>query len=112
METNITEKTIAMRNGTEKMKRDREYWSDEEREKLRSLFLAGVPINEIAIMLERSETAVYQQIIRMNLYVRAPETSRKRRCVTGDSKCLCSACTCDRALCPLREHCRQGEEVT
>ena len=46
METNITEKTIAMRNGTEKMKRDREYWSDEEREKLRSLFLAGVPINE------------------------------------------------------------------
>lgn len=112
METNITEKTIAMRNGTEKMKRDREYWSEEEREKLRTLFLAGVPINEIAIILERSETAVYQQIQQMHLYVRAPESARKRRSVTGDSKCLCAACTCDRALCPLQERSRQGEEVT
>ena len=87
-------------------------YTEEEREKLRALFLAGVPINEIAIILERSETAVYQQIQQMHLYVRAPESSRKRRSVTGDSKCLCAACTCDRALCPLQERSRQGEEVT
>lgn len=104
MENEITRKTIAMRNGTEKMRRDREYWSEEERKKLRILFAQGMSINEIAIELERSESAVFQQILQMGLYTRRPEVARTRRPAVKEPVCLCSVCLCDPALCPSCDH--------
>ena len=97
----IQKKTVAMRNGEIKMKKDRDYWSDDERQTLRIEFGIGTPVNEIALRLERSETAVYQQIQQMDLYIRAPENTRKRRSVPKEHVCLCSVCSCDRSLCPL-----------
>lgn len=101
---NVEEKqnlTIAMRNGEVKMPREREYWTEEERSRVRILFSIGIPVNEIAIELERSENAVYQQILQMDLYTRSPEKTRKRRRKPMEPVCLCSVCSCDCSLCPL-----------
>lgn len=107
MDANITNKTISMRNGTTKMKRDGEYWTEEERKLLRERFAAGVPVNEIAIELDRSESGVYQQIQQMKLYA---GTSRKRNSGAKKPVCLCSVCCCDPALCPLKNCCQQMQE--
>lgn len=105
----IKEQTIAMRTGELKMEREGTYWSNEERSYARQQFYDGIPINEIAIELQRSETAVQQQVL--PLYVRPPENTRKRQNAPRDAVCLCSNCTCDRSLCPLCQVYQQMQEV-
>lgn len=100
----IKNKTIAMRNGELPLLRDGEYWTDDERHLVQIRFENGVPVNEIALELQRTERAVYQQISSMNLYVIAPEKMRKHKAVSKDPVCLCSVCSCDRSLCPRCEH--------
>ena len=100
----IKDKTIAMRNGELPLLRDGEYWTDSERNHVRKLFEEGVPVNEIALELQRTERAVYQQISSMNLYVIAPEKMRKHKAGPKEPVCLCSVCSCDRLLCPRCEH--------
>lgn len=100
----IRNKTIAMRNGEFPLLRDGEYWTDDERRRVQVLFEDGVPVNEIALELQRTERAVYQQIGSMNLYVIAPEKMRKHKSGSKEPVCLCSVCSCDRSLCPRCEH--------
>lgn len=107
----ITEKTVAMRTGNLKMKRDGEYWTDEERETLRFRFQSGTPYNEIAIELERSETAIYQQVEQLQLYVKNTRAPRKRCPTPQEPVCLCSVCTLDRSQCPRCKHYLSQQEV-
>lgn len=104
----IEEMTIAMRTGEIKMEREGTYWTDEERTYAKQRFYEGAPTNEIAIELQRSETAVQQQVL--PLYVRPPENTRKRQIVIKEDMCLCAACTCDRSLCPLCKVYQQIQE--
>ena len=97
---NIRQKTILMRNGDMRMSRDREYWTDEEKEILGREYKNGTSINEIALMLNRSESAVHQKIEQQGLCVRNPFSMRKRSGSKKDCKCLCENCKCDRSLCP------------
>ena len=99
----MKDKTIAMRSGKLQMQKDGNYWTEDERSTVRSLFEAGVPVNEIALELERSESAVYQQIYQMGLYVLAPEKKRNRRTAPKEPSCLCAVCSCDCSLCPRCE---------
>lgn len=96
----IRQKTILMRNGDMRMSRDREYWTDEEKEILGREYKNGTSINEIALMLNRSENAVHQKVEQLGLCVRNPFSMRKRSDSKKERKCLCETCTCDRALCP------------
>lgn len=100
----IKNKTIAMRNGELPLLRDGEYWTDDERRRVQIMFEEGKPVNEIALELQRTERAVYQQISSMNLYVISPEKMRKHKSGPKEPVCLCSACSCDRSLCPRCEH--------
>lgn len=100
----IKNKTIAMRNGELPLLRDGEYWTDDERRRVQIMFEDGRPVNEIALELQRTERAVYQQISSMNLYVTASEKMRKHRSDPKEPVCLCSVCSCDRSLCPRCEH--------
>ena len=104
-------KTAAMRAGELKMKREGEYWTDEEREILKIRFLAGISASEIALDLERTESAVYQQAERMQMIVKNTRVSRKSCPDKQDPVCLCSVCTLDRSLCPRCEHYRPLQEV-
>lgn len=100
----IKHKTVAMRNGELPLLRDGEYWTDDERLRAKIMFEDGVPVNEIALELQRTERAVYQQICSMNLYVTAPEKIRKHKAGPKEPVCLCSVCSYDRSLCPRCEH--------
>ena len=108
----IKNKTIAMRNGELQLLRDGECWTDDERECVRIMFVEGRPVNEIALELQRTEGAVYQQISNMKLYVVAPEKMRKHKLGPKEPVCLCSVCSCDRSLCPRCEHYHTIQEGT
>lgn len=97
----IKNKTVQMRTGKVKMLRDKEYWSNSEREILKREYAEGTSINEIALMLNRSESAVYQQIERLRLCVRIASVQRKKSDGKKTDDCLCKYCTCDQSLCPL-----------
>lgn len=75
------------------------------------MFFEGVGITEMAVILQRSETAIIQQIEKMNLYDRRLYPARQKSC-SAQSKCLCGTCMADPALCPLRRGgrcCQEGE---
>ena len=96
----IKDKTIQMRNGEIKMLRDGEYWTESDREILRREYANGTSVNEIAILLQRSEGAIYQQVERLGLCTRNLFSARKRDGQTEVLSCLCKNCKCDRAFCP------------
>lgn len=110
-EQEIRDKTAAMRAGQLKMKREGEYWTDEEREILKIRYQAGVPTNEIALELERTETAVNQQVDRMQLVVKNTRLSHRSCPDRQEPRCLCSVCTLDRSQCPRCEHYLSQQEV-
>lgn len=56
------ESVRSMRNQTLRADRAGDYWTDDEKNRLRILFDSGVGITEIALELGRTEPAVYQQI--------------------------------------------------
>ncbi|MBQ3194785.1 MAG: hypothetical protein IJB59_14585 [Oscillospiraceae bacterium] len=97
----IKEKTIKMRTGELTMQRDKERWTDSDRETLRREYYLGTPVNEIAIMLERSEGAIHQQIEQQSLCMR--NTIPRRKSVAKEPECLCKYCERNKSLCPLCE---------
>lgn len=99
---NFSEAVKSMRQRTTRLEREGDYWRPEEREKVIELFNSGVGITEIAILLQRTEPAVYQQMEKLDLYKRKAYPMR-RRALPQPSECLCGNCKCPRALCPLCE---------
>ena len=60
-EDQFRQSVIIMRNKGDKMDREGEFWSEEERQYLQSLFDNGTGITAIAILLQRTELAVIMQ---------------------------------------------------
>ena len=105
------EAVINMRRSPALLERRGEYWSNEDKEKVDNLFNQGVGITEIAMILQRSESAIMQQIEKQDLYDRKLYPTRQRNSPVL-SKCLCEVCVADPALCPLRSGgccCQEGE---
>lgn len=103
------ESVRSMRNQTLRADRAGDYWTDDEKNRLRILFDSGVGITEIALELGRTEPAVYQQIEKLDLYGRKQNPQRQR---SGKKPpdCLCGRCGNDSTSCPLLAHCEQGKE--
>lgn len=95
---------IKMRNRTERLERENDYWSDEERLQLRTMFYEGVGVTEMALTLKRTEPAIFQQIEKDDLYGRKSNPQRRRSSVKR-SICLCASCTADPSICPLINNC-------
>ena len=108
-EQNYTNTVKNMRKSAVRLERQGDYWSEEDKENLSKMFLEGVGITEMAVILQRSETAIIQQIEKMNLYDRRLYPARQKNC-SEQSKCLCDNCMADPALCPLRSDCRCSRE--
>ena len=82
--------------GTEVMPaRNGEYWRDDERNQLKKLYNEGVGISEIALMLQRSENSIIQQLTYLEV-LRAPKPRKSYR---KKPKCLCFKCELH-AICP------------
>ena len=93
-----------MREYPELLERNQEYWTDEEREQLRIKYGEGYGITEIALMLQRTETAVVMQLTALDLIQRSASRSR----VPKTCRCLCA--TCDRG--PEHPSCPRKKEGT
>ena len=95
----------AIRGGYMLPERSGEYWSDEEREKLSAFYHSGVGLSGIALELQRSETAIVQQLMAMGLMT-APNVVRTRR--PREPSCLCGKCRFN-AQCIRKGGCFQWE---
>lgn len=99
MKQNNEQTIIIMRNRTKRLDREGDYWSDDEREQLQAMFSEGIGISEIAVRLQRTEPAIFQQIEKMDLYDRKNNRLRSPR-TPKPSSCLCGICQLDSAACP------------
>lgn len=90
-----TDDVIAMRTAGEGLSRQGEYWSDKERKRLKELFDGGVGITEIALQLQRAETAVVQQLVTGKAFY----NERPRRIRTAPP-CQCRRCE-NQEMCPF-----------
>lgn len=81
------EQVIAIRQQIVSNERHREYWSDDEKDKLKEMFYAGTGITEMALELHRSEMAIVNQLNALSLFrsCRAPKRQKK--------ECLCPGCS-------------------
>ena len=68
-----------MRLGTSQLDREREYWTLEEREQLIRMYTSLVGITEIAIQLQRRESAIIQQIVKLGLFDLAENIPHRQR---------------------------------
>ena len=107
LEHDCTESVKNMRNRTVRLDREGDYWTAEERESLAQKFHEGIGITAMALELQRTESAVIQQIEAMDLFGRKKKTSAPKQ-----PRCLCSNCQLDPALCPHRERCPKLQEET
>lgn len=92
--------TIKIRKGETQLLREGDHWSDADREILQREYYSGTSYNEIAIMLQRSESAIHQQVERLGLCARNPFSTRKKSASSDAHSCLCKNCKCDHSLCP------------
>ena len=110
MANNLQQSLRELRSHRKLPDREREYWSDEEREDLSRKFNEGAGISEIAVALRRSEPAIMQQIEKLDLFDRKENPRRQR--VARQLNCLCGRCGNDPTSCPLRTQCEQGKGAT
>ena len=87
-EQNYTNTVKNMRKSAVQLERQGDYWSEEDKENLSKMFFEGVGITEMAVILQRSETAIIQQIEKMNLYGRRLYPARQKNC-SEQPKHLC-----------------------
>ena len=99
---------MLMRNKDEKLNRAGEYCSDEERNRLQMLFDSGTGITAIALLLQRTELAVIQQAVQMDLFT---PPHKKRTYRPRVAQCLCHNCKLDPAFCPRRQPPMPAQEV-
>ena len=99
-QTERTEQIQAMRHRTGQMDRERTYWTNDDKENLKTLFYQNTGITEIALILQRTEVAVMQQIQSLNLYEKV-----RRQSIKKQEGCLCKHCTlqssCNSKKCSL-----------
>lgn len=88
---------MLMRSKCEKLDREGEYWSEEERQYLQALFDSGTGITAIAILLQRTELAVIMQANQLDLFT---PPNKKRTYRPRVPHCLCCNCKLDPAFCP------------
>lgn len=93
-----------MRRRTTRLEREGDYWNDEEKERLVRLFDDSVGITEIAVLLQRTERAVSQQIEKLGLYNDEEYPLRRRR-LEKAPECLCGRCRVDPTSCPYCSNC-------
>lgn len=80
-----------MRAGVTSIDRRKEYWRDDEDQKLVELFREGLGISELAVLFQRSERAIMKRIEQLKLYGRVRPSRECKKQLEG---CLCPNCTC------------------
>ncbi|MCD8354674.1 MAG: hypothetical protein LUC47_10240 [Clostridiales bacterium] len=98
-ENDFRESIKLMRSRTGQLDREGNYWSEDEHRHLEHLFWKGVGISEMAVLLQRTEMAVMQQIDKMGL-----SCARQKRSNRRDK----NVCQC--IYCKQRNHCKNRKD--
>jgi len=99
-----------MRRRTVRLDREGDYWTEEGQNLLKDMFNDNAGITEIAICLQRTESAIMQQIEQMDLYERKRHPMRNKP-VPKAPVCLCDGCKLDKSFCPRCEVYNVPQEV-
>ena len=102
---NSRELIQAYRNGYMMPERSGNFWSKEEVDHLSELFFDGCDISSIALKLQRSEVAVFQQLMYQG-FIKSYGVRRYRE--KNKAKCLCSKCDLQER-CPKCGVCQKEE---
>ena len=102
-----TECVRNLRNRTIRLDREGDFWTDDERTQLENMFGAGAGITEMALYLQRTEPAIFQQIEKMDLYRRTDFPQRRRTDHCNGKSCLC--CTCNISVDDCPQHLSEKE---
>lgn len=105
----LTKAIKSIRGCSTRLSNEGAYWTDQEKDNLAKMFDCGAGISEIAVTLQRTEPAVFQQIEKMDLYQRK-ENPRRQRCFTKEPACLCEDCQLAPTLCPRYTDCGVKQE--
>ena len=107
----ISKTVIMMRENSGRLEHEGDYWTKEESLRLSDLFFLGKGITEIAILLQRTEPAVMQQIMKQNLYAqRRAKKDKEPSAGSGQHICpykgRCENCPIARGCTPVsKEDC-------
>lgn len=102
-----TESVKNIRTRTVRLDREGDFWTEEEREKLIQKFHEGEGITAMALELQRTESAIIQQIEALDLFGRKKKNSTpKQPC------CLCANCKLEPSACPHQGRCPKLQEET
>lgn len=85
-----------MRRNAENSPNSKVYWSKDDMEKLRKMFCDGIGISQMALMMGRTERAIYQKIMESQLFDPVYRTKGKK-----EAECLCRKCG-------KNNHCEHG----
>lgn len=88
----IHESLTALRNGDNAPEGSGDYWSETDLNELERLFWDGIGMSEIAIYMQRTEVAIYQQLLKLRVLAHqcVPRIRRERPVCRG---CLCPTCS-------------------
>ena len=106
-QNDISETIKNLRNRLIKPDHEGDYWSDEDKASLKFRFDNGYGISEMAIIYQRSESAICQQIEKMDLYGRKRDPMRQKALSLPRSCSLCNR----NCRCPLCDNCEHYRKI-
>lgn len=90
-ENELRQSLKGLRSKTTRAGHNGDYRSKDENERLTAMFYDGVGISEMAVLLQRTEPAVMQQIEKLDLYMRKSKPSRRKNSYRN-AGCKCPSC--------------------
>lgn len=82
---------MALRCGKVHAQHSGDYWTKADREKLHQLFWEGCSISQIAVIMDRTERAIFNQLDKAGLLAQQSKP-RGRRVNNSGIQCLCPDC--------------------
>ena len=104
----IRERVLEMRSGKYLPINENKKWKKKDINLLVNKYVNGIGISELAVILERSEEAINQEITNLRINETA-KNHRSRRSKASEIKCLCNICKVKdsngRIYCPYLSEC-------
>lgn len=101
------EALIVLRSGKSAPVNGNGYWSDRDREYLKTNYADGADISELSLELGRTEASVFTQLFLMGML--SAQCTKRAQCKKAKVKCLCPNCEC--TSCPNysnKEKCKRN----
>lgn len=89
---NYRKELRGLRTGKRPPQRSGEYWTEDEVQKLTTMFEEGIGISAIAVELDRTEVAIYQQLEKKGFLANQCKPRNRKKLERIVQDCLCPFC--------------------